>query len=65
MLRGEKKPASETPLIERHALHAASIRFTHPATAEEMTFSAPLADDMSLLVENLRKYRSRDQISSD
>lgn len=65
VLRGEKKPAAEAALIERHALHAASIRFTHPATAKEMSFSAPLADDMSLLVENLRKYRSPDQISSD
>ena len=36
-----------------------------PATAEEMSFSAPLADDMSLLVENLRKYRPQGQISSD
>ena len=65
VLRGKKKPAAEAPLIERPALHAANIRFTHPATAEETSFSAPLADDMSLLVENLRKYRPQGQISSD
>jgi len=64
-LKGEKKIADENPVIERHALHAANIRFTHPSTGEEMSFSAPLADDMSLLIENLRKYRSKDPISPD
>ena len=64
-LRGEKKEPGELPVMERHALHAAKICFTHPATSEEMNFSAPLPDDMSSLLENLRKYCSRGPNSTD
>ncbi len=50
-----KKAPGEIPVIERHALHAAKIAFSHPLTGEEMSFSAPLHTDMSTLVEKLRK----------
>ena len=40
--------------FERQALHAAEITFTHPATLEKMTLSAPLPPDMNRLLEILR-----------
>ncbi len=55
-LMGNKRTPGEVPVIERHALHAAEIVFSHPLTGEEMSFSAPLHADMNTLVENLRKY---------
>ena len=64
-LRGEKKEPGELPVMERHALHAQNIRFTHPATSKEMSFSASLPDDMGSLLKNLRKYRPRGSISGD
>lgn len=62
-LAGEKRAPGETPLIERHALHAENIIFSHPATGEEMNFSAPMPADLGTLVENLRKYRPGNPIS--
>ncbi len=40
-------------LIDRQALHAAKIQFTHPHTGERLTFEAPLPDDMRLLLDTL------------
>lgn len=34
----------------RQALHAVEIAFIHPATDEEMRFSAPIPDDMAVLI---------------
>ncbi|MBW2263891.1 MAG: RluA family pseudouridine synthase [Deltaproteobacteria bacterium] len=36
-------------LIPRHALHAASITFRHPATGEKLTVDSPLAPDIATL----------------
>jgi len=44
-------------LIERQALHAAALGFTHPMTGEAMRFQAPLAADMARLVSLLRACR--------
>jgi 23S rRNA pseudouridine1911/1915/1917 synthase len=41
--------------FDRQALHAALLGFIHPATDEEMTFEAPLPEDMAGLLEVLRK----------
>lgn len=41
-------------LIERQALHAASLSFTHPITKEPLSFEAPLPDDMKQALEKLR-----------
>lgn len=41
-------PSSE---IDRHALHAYELIFTHPNTNEEMTLLAPLPPDMERLIE--------------
>ena len=39
--------------IHRTALHAWSIDFTHPTTAESLSFSAPYAPDFAALLESL------------
>ncbi len=39
----------------RHALHAATLGFVHPATEEEMFFTADMPDDMKTLLEKWRK----------
>ena len=40
--------------LNRQALHAHTLGFTHPETEEQPTFSAPIPDDMWWLVEELR-----------
>jgi 23S rRNA pseudouridine1911/1915/1917 synthase len=43
------------PLLDRrHFLHAQEIRFTHPATEEEMTLSAPLPPELESVLDELR-----------
>ena len=39
----------------RQALHAASLGFVHPESGQEMTFEAPLPEDMAGVVERLRR----------
>ena len=46
------------PLLEsRHFLHAAGIRFLHPATDEPMTLEAPLPAELSTVLDQLRRRR--------
>jgi len=40
--------------MTRQALHAQTIRFRHPATGAEMTFTTDLPDDMRQVLETLR-----------
>jgi 23S rRNA pseudouridine1911/1915/1917 synthase len=51
---GEHRPEEE-PLLDRQALHARRITIHHPALEEEMTFEAPLPEDMTRLIEALRR----------
>ena len=39
--------------IERHALHALSIQFTHPVTLQTLEIYAPLAPDMARAIDEL------------
>lgn len=57
-LTRKRRESNEEPIIQRHALHAAGLGFRHPLTQEEMTFSAPLEDDMVNLLKALQTYRS-------
>jgi 23S rRNA pseudouridine1911/1915/1917 synthase len=41
--------------FKRQALHAAKLGFVHPVSGENMTFEAPLPDDLSSLLDALRK----------
>ena len=43
-------------LCPRQALHARTLGFRHPHTGEEMFFTAPLPEDMSMLIERWRTY---------
>ena len=49
------------PLLrDRHFLHASRLRFTHPATGEEMSFEAPLPSKLKAVLRRLRPVlRSR------
>lgn len=42
-------------LLERQALHAYMLKFTHPVTCETMEITAPLPDDMTNLIEKIQK----------
>jgi 23S rRNA pseudouridine1911/1915/1917 synthase len=41
-------------LIDRQALHARHLAFTHPGTGDNMSFEAPLPADMDALIKKLR-----------
>lgn len=45
-------------ICPRHALHARTLGFVHPATGKKMFFQADLPDDMKQLIEKWRKYVS-------
>ncbi len=47
---GDKKYGAATNPIKRIALHACTLRFTHPVTREEMRFDSPLPGDLGRLV---------------
>jgi 23S rRNA pseudouridine1911/1915/1917 synthase len=55
-LTGQEHPPDEQPLIERQALHARRLTIRHPALKREMTFEAPLPEDMSRLIRALREH---------
>ncbi len=42
-------------LIDRQALHAAELTFTHPITKERVTFRAPLPEDIKRAIDLLKK----------
>ncbi len=43
-------------LKSRHFLHAAQLRFTHPATGEEVEFKAPLPAELSAVLDQLGRH---------
>lgn len=49
-----KKARQCLALIDRQALHASRLIFTHPATGSKMEFEAPLPEDMKNLLRRLR-----------
>jgi 23S rRNA pseudouridine1911/1915/1917 synthase len=51
------EPAVQEPVINRVALHAWMLEFTHPTTKRVVKFEAPLPEDMQNLLDMLRKYR--------
>ena len=52
-----QRTSDTTVLLERQALHAARIRFVHPASGEPLQISAPLPTDMQATLEALRARR--------
>lgn len=57
-LKGGTPAEGEEPLLSRHALHAWQIRFHHPGTDEDVTYTAPLPADLRGLVAALREHRA-------
>jgi len=53
----DAEPAAQEPVIDRVALHAATLEFKHPTTDEMVKFDAPLPQDMQKLLDMLRKHR--------
>lgn len=58
--RGYKGRDDEKPLLARLALHAGSLTFTHPATRERVTLTAPLPHDFEVALKYLRKFAGPD-----
>ena len=46
--------------VKRQMLHARRLELVHPATGEKLDLSAPLPEDMSELLDFLRKYGTED-----
>jgi 23S rRNA-/tRNA-specific pseudouridylate synthase len=57
--RGYKGRAEEKPLIDRLALHASEVIFTHPVTREPCTLRAPLPREFEIALKYLRKFQPR------
>lgn len=57
-LKRNYKPAAEEerPTISRLTLHAWQLTIKHPLSGDEMTFTAPLAKDIEVVLKLLRKY---------
>ena len=43
----------------RQALHARTLGFIHPMSGEEMFFTAPIPEDMEILIDRWRTYSAR------
>ncbi len=51
---GDSLYGSESPFIERHALHSWKTSFPHPATGEEIVVTAPIPSDIASLLVQFR-----------
>jgi len=50
--------AGNEPMIERQALHAALLEFSHPISEEPMKFVAPIRDEFLAVIQYLRENGS-------
>jgi len=48
-------PAQAAELLNRQALHATTLAFTHPKQGKPMSFTAPLPEDLRSLIGELRR----------
>lgn len=55
-------PKKQSPFaIEGQALHSLSLVLRHPGTGEEMTFTAPVPEDMNRILTGLRDKLAKDR----
>jgi 23S rRNA pseudouridine1911/1915/1917 synthase len=47
------------PRMERQALHAARLGFVHPSTKKRVSYAAPLPEDLSRVLQALRRHGQR------
>ena len=52
-------------LMPRHALHARTLSFVHPASGEQMHFESPLPSDMQQVIEKWRSYSRHKALEED
>lgn len=52
---GRKTSRDDRKLLERVFLHAAKITITHPKSRNEMTFAAPLPEELNTVLNSLQK----------
>lgn len=52
---GKNRAKLDVLWCPRQFLHAQKLAFRHPVTNEQMEFSAPLADDLRLVLETLNQ----------
>lgn len=52
-ITGDTLYGSESPFIARHALHSLKTSFPHPNTGENITVTAPVPEDMRVLLEKI------------
>lgn len=52
---GRRRLKKESIRAERQMLHAWRLGFTHPATGDRVRFESPVAHDMEMLIDQLRK----------
>ena len=64
-ITGDDLYGTPSPLIGRHALHAYTLCFPHPATQQRMPLCAPLAKDMAQLINRLFPTFSPSQPKGD
>lgn len=50
---GTVKVKEELSMIDRQLLHASTISFRHPVSGKEISFTAPMPDDMLQVIEKL------------
>jgi 23S rRNA pseudouridine1911/1915/1917 synthase len=53
-LKADAPGAEAARNFPRQALHAATLGFIHPVTGEEMSFTSPLPEDFSEILDALR-----------
>lgn len=56
LLESKEHMSEDRVLIERQALHAHRLQFTHPVTEERVEFIAPIPDDMQRTLDAMREY---------
>lgn len=57
--RGYKGRENEKPLVDRVALHLATLTVKHPESKQPVTFTADLPKDLDIALRNLRKFARR------
>lgn len=58
---GRRNTAALGVPVGRQMLHSERLSIQHPTTRERVEFTAPLPDDMRLLIESLRKQEDNDK----
>ena len=53
-IAGDSLYGGRTDLIDRQALHAYHIEFSHPMSGERVSFDAPLPEDIAEIIEKLK-----------